>query len=255
LVDKPEQESKSPWKKLPFSLRLFLLASAAFIIGLASVNYIAMPVIVHRSGVVDVPSLTGLPLVEAEAALSEVGLSLRQVGSVYDAEILEGRVVKQEPIAGSAVRKARSVSVLLSKGPDVATVPELQGESLRHARMILSRVGLGQGSVARTFSTQVASDYVIGTDPPAGTSLLKGSAVSILVSLGAEGSDFVMPDLTGRPLYETAFALEDMGFTVTIVGHRRPSLFGRHEETIESQQPLPGKRVRKGDEIQLFFES
>lgn len=247
-----EGKGKSSWRKLPFALRLFLLAGGAFVIGLASVNYIAMPVIVHRSGVVEVPSLTGLPLEDAEAALREMGLTLREVGGIYDAEMLEGRVVKQEPAAGTSVRKARSVSVVLSKGPDMATVPELQGESLRHARMLLSRMGLGQGSVAHTYSAQMPADYVIGTDPPAGTALHKGSTVSMLVSLGAEGADFVMPDLRGLPLYDTVFALEDMGFSITIVGSRRPSLFNRREATIDMQRPLPGKRIRKGDEIQLY---
>ena len=247
-----EGKDKSSWQKLPFALRLILLAGGAFVIGLASVNYIAMPVIVHRSGVVEVPSLTGLPLEEAEGALREMGLSLREVGSIYDAGILEGRVVKQEPVAGASVRKTRSVSVVLSKGPDMATVPELGGESLRHARMLLLRVGLGQGSVAHTYSTQMPTDYVIGTDPPAGAAIRKGSTVSMLVSLGSEGADFVMPNLKGLPLYETVFALEDMGFSITIVGSRRPGLFSRREATIDKQRPLPGKRIRKGDEIQVY---
>lgn len=248
------REQTSSWRRIPFALRLIILAGGAFILGLASVNYIAMPFIVHRSGVVEVPSLVGLPLEEAAAALREVGLSLREVGSVYDAEILEGRVVKQEPAEGTSVRKARSVSVVMSKGPDMATVPELRGESLRHAKMLLSRVGLGQGSVAHAYSTELPTDYVIGTDPPAGTALHKGATVSLLVSLGSEGADFVMPDLRGLPLYDTAFALEDMGFEITIVGRRRPSLFGRREATVEKQRPLPGKKLRKGAEIQLYPE-
>jgi serine/threonine-protein kinase len=249
-----ELKEKSAWRKLPFALRLIILAGGAFIIGLASVNYLVMPLVIHRSGVVEVPSLTGLPLEEATEALREMGLSLREVGSVYDTEILEGRVVKQEPAHGASVRKTRSVSVVLSRGPDMATVPELRGESQRHARMLLSRIGLGQGSVAHSYSSQVPADYVIGTDPPAGTALSKGSTVSMLVSLGGEGADFVMPSLIGLPLYETAFALEDMGFSITIVGRRRPSLLGRRQATVEKQRPLPGKRIRKGDEIQLFPE-
>ena len=251
-VSEHREKEAGAWKRLPFALRLAILAGAAFIIGLASVNYVAMPFIVHRSGLVDVPSVTGLPLEEASAALREMGLSLRQVGSVHHPDVPEGRVLRQEPAAGESVRKARSVSVVLSEGPDMATIPELRGQSLRHARMLLSRLGLGQGTVARTYSTQMPADYVIGTDPPAGTALRKGSPVSMLVSLGAEGTDFIMPDLKGRPLYETAFALEDMGFSITIVGRRRPRLFGRREAIIERQRPLPGKRIREGDEIQLY---
>lgn len=239
------------WKKLPFGLRLFLMASTAFILGLASVNYLLMPMIVHRSKEVKVPALVGLPLEEASSALEEKSLSIRDLGSVYDADIPEGRVVRQEPAAGTSVRKARFVSVVLSKGPDVSTVPQLEGESLRHARMLLVRLGLNQGSVAHSFSPEVPADYIIGTDPSAGASLRKGSPVSLLVSLGPEADDFVMPDLRGLPLHETAYALEGMGFTVRVAGRGWTSVFRRRVPTIDKQRPLPGKRVRKGDEIQL----
>jgi serine/threonine-protein kinase len=133
----------------------------------------------------------------------------------------------------------------------MATVPSLEGESLRHARMQLSRLALAQGNVAHSFSPEIPADYIIGTDPPAGTSLHKGEAVSLLVSLGPEADDFVMPDLRGLPLHETAFALEGMGFSVRVADSGRRSIFRRRVPTIDRQRPLPGKRVRKGDEIQL----
>ena len=118
--------------------------------------------------------------------------------------------------------------------------------------MQLSRLGLAQGSVAHSFSPEIPSDYIIGTDPPAGTSLHKGRAVSLLVSLGPEADDFVMPDLRGLPLHETAYALEGMGFTVRVAERGGwGSFLRRRVPTIEEQRPLPGKRVRKGDEIQL----
>jgi serine/threonine-protein kinase len=239
------------WKKLPFGLRLFILAGAAFVIGLAGVNYLLMPMVVHSSSEVKVPELKGLPLDEARSALAERALMIQEVGSVYHPDIPEGRVVRQEPLAGTSVRKARSVSVVLSKGPDMATVPSLEGESLRHARMQLSRLGLRQGTVAHSFSSEIQADYIIGTDPPAGTSLHKGRAVSLLVSLGPEADDFVMPDLRGLPLHETAYTLESMGFTVRVAESGWTSFLRRRVPTIEKQRPLPGKRVRKGDEIQL----
>ncbi len=245
------REGAGPWSRLPFWLRLFLLAGTAFVLALASANYIIMPMIVHRSTEVKVPALAGLPAAEAESALEEKGLSMREVGSVYDAEIPEGRVVRQEPAAGSSVRKERAVSVVLSRGPDMATVPQLEGESLRHARMLLARIGLREGPVGHSYSPEVRADNVIGTDPPAGSSLRKGSVVSLLVSLGPEEADYVMPDLTGLPLHETAYALEGMGFSVRVVEAGSRTFFGRRNPTIDSQRPLPGKRVRRGDEIEL----
>ncbi len=263
--DMPEEEDRSAdvkgagglrtartlWKRLPFGVRLFLLSLTAFVIGLASVNYILMPMIVHQSTEVKVPSLAGLPVNEAESALIEKDLSLVTIGSVYDAEVPEGRVVRQDPAAGTSVRKKRSVSVVLSKGPDVATVPQLEGESLRHAKMLLARLGLRSGLIAHSYSPEVPADYVIGTDPPAGVSLQKGASVAMLVSLGPEGDDFVMPDLRGLPLRETAHSLEAMGFDVRVMESSSSSFFRRRVPMIEKQRPLPGKRLRKGDEIQL----
>jgi len=239
------------WRGLPFGVRLFLLAGAAFTVGLASVNYVLMPLVVHRSGEVRVPDLVGLPAEEASSALEEVGLVMRTLGEAYDAEVPAGRVLRQDPEAGTSVRRNRSVSVLVSKGPDVATVPRLEGESLRHARMLLARLGLREGEIAHSFSPEVPADHVIGTDPPPGTSLKKGEGVSLLVSLGPRVRDYVMPDLRGLPLHETAASLEALGFAVRVKERGWTGFFRRSEPSIEKQRPLPGKRVRRGDEIEL----
>jgi len=238
-------------KQVPFPLKLLLLAAVAFAVGLLSVNYLIMPLLVHRTGDVSVPDLVGLSADDAAAALKELGLRIRVLGETYDDEVAAGRVVRQDPGSGTSVRAGRAVSVVLSKGPDVAAVPDLEGESLRHARMLLARVGLKEGSVAHSFSPEVPADHVIGSDPPPGTTLKKGEKVSLLVSLGSQPEDYVMPDVRGLRMGEARAALEAAGFTVRIKGGGWMRYLFGGELRVGKQRPLPGKRVRRGDEVEL----
>ena len=59
-----------------------------------------------------------------------------------DPKVAAGRVLAQEPPAGSVARRQRSVKVWVSAGPRAATVPALVGETERTAQLRLAQDGL-----------------------------------------------------------------------------------------------------------------
>src|SRR5712692_6135575 len=78
---------------------------------------------------VQVPDLTNRTANEATAITSALGLTLRVDETRRpDAKIGAGRVLGQDPAAGSVARRPRSVKVWLSAGLRAATVPLLTGE-------------------------------------------------------------------------------------------------------------------------------
>ena len=92
----------------------------------------------------DVPSIVGLTRDEAEAQLDELTLVPGEVTRRYNEEIEQGRVVSQDPAAGTEVRRAAEVSFVLSRGrrPIPATLrnasPARNRRDFRH-RPVLRR--------------------------------------------------------------------------------------------------------------------
>jgi serine/threonine-protein kinase len=93
-------------------------------------------------------------------------------------------------------------------------------------------------------SDTVPAGQVIGTDPPAGQAIAKGSSVTIIVSKGPELVQ--VPDLTGKTLDVATQMLQAKGFQVDTQSY----LPGR---VVRAQDPAGGKSVLKGTKVTLFF--
>src|ERR1700674_2559973 len=89
-----------------------------------------------RAREVTVPDLTNSTANDATALASNLGLTLRVDETRRpDPKIAAGRVLAQEPAAGSIARRQRSVKVWLSAGQRASTVPQLVGETERTAQL------------------------------------------------------------------------------------------------------------------------
>src|SRR5262245_20347613 len=79
-----------------------------------------------RSREVQIPNLVDHTANEATALAGAVGLSVRVDETRRpDPKIAVGRVLAQDPVAGSTARRQRSVRIWLSAGLRAATVPPL----------------------------------------------------------------------------------------------------------------------------------
>src|SRR2546423_4129338 len=123
-----------------------------------------------KARVVEVPDLTNRTANEATAIANSEGLTLR-VDEMRrpDAKIAAGRVLAQEPQAGSISRRQRSVRVWLSSGVRATTVPPLVGETERAAQLRVAQDGITLSDVAEIRSPDYAPDVVVAQMPPAKT--------------------------------------------------------------------------------------
>ena len=91
-----------------------------------------------RAREVTVPDLTNHTANEATFIAGDLGLAIRLDDTRrQDAKIPAGRVITQDPPAGTTSRQQRVVRVWLSTGPRTATAPALAGESERTAQLRL----------------------------------------------------------------------------------------------------------------------
>lgn len=82
----------------------------------------------------------------AVAALEALGLRVER-REVFHDDVPAGRLVAMSPEAGSSVERGATVTLTVSKGPDVVTVPDVVGRTLAEAAAQLTAAGLTTGAV------------------------------------------------------------------------------------------------------------
>ncbi len=196
---------------------------------------------------VAVPDLTNRTANEATAVANGMGLAVRvDETRRTDAKIPAGRVLAQEPPAGSISRRQRSVRVWLSSGVHAVTVPPLVGETERAAQLRVTQEGITLGGVAEIQSPDYPPDVVVAQTPPAKTATER---VSLLVNRGEHGVSYVMPDLIGVNGDRAGEILRGHGFRVAVVASNPYP--GVAAGIVLRQSPQGGFRIAPGEPISL----
>lgn len=207
---------------------------------------IAMRVAI-RARQVSVPDLVGKSIDDATALSSNLDLQLR-VDEVRrsDPKVPAGHVIGQEPVAGSAARRQRSVRVWVSAGAHIARAPSLLGETQRSAEIRVAQDGLSIGNVSEIRSALYPPDVVVAQDPPPSTVTAE---IRLLVNRGEDRATYVMPDLIGLNGERAADVMRVRGFRVSI--NLQSAASAIPPGVVVRQTPAGGYQVHPGDAIAL----
>ena len=179
--------------------RIFtLLLEALALIAVALIfAFIAMRLAIHGREAV-VPNLSGLSVADANSLASRSGLALNLENRFYSADVPAGRILSQDPAAGSRVRREWPVRITESLGAQRVEIPELTGQTERSATIGIRRLSLELGVVAH-LAIAGDPDVVLTQTPPANASGVDGPRVSLLVSDAAiaQPNAYAMPSLVG----------------------------------------------------------
>jgi eukaryotic-like serine/threonine-protein kinase len=200
-----------------------------------------------RAREVQVPDFTNHTANEASVMAADRGLTIRVDDSRRtDPKIGAGRVLSQDPVAGSTARPQRSVRVWLSAGQHAAAVPGVIGETERAAQLRLAQDGLTLAATSEIRSPAYPSDVVVAQNPaPKGV----GAAVTLLVNRADRGVNYVMPDLIGVNGDRSAEILRSHGFRVAVVGSAPYP--GVAAGIVVRQSPQAGFQIAPGEPISL----
>jgi eukaryotic-like serine/threonine-protein kinase len=196
---------------------------------------------------VDVPRAVGLDSVAAGALVKESGLSARVVAEEFSANIPKGHVSSQRPSGGARVKPGSEVRLILSRGTDQLSVPNLADITLPQAMRILAETGLNLGQVATIHSDVHSRDMVIAQDPPAGAAATRGAAVRILQSLGPWEEMVTLPDLRGREMVVALNLLKELQIEARVSFQQAASKEGH----VMAQDPAPGASIKVGGQVQI----
>lgn len=189
-----------------------------------------------------VPPLQNKTVAEAQATLSSQGFS-SQTRDVFDETILQGKVVGSDPPARTQIRKFQPVTLLVSKGPELFSVPALTAASLDQAKDALNASRLALGKVTEEYNEEVRAGTVTAQDPGPGNQVRSGTPVALTVSKGPK--PIPVPNLVGQDQDSAVKALSDLGLKASVAPE---TVFDRKvpKGSVSSQSPADGTLTRGG---------
>lgn len=135
-----------------------------------------------------VPDFYGLTIDDLEAQLYYEYFDLEIIDSIYDKKATKGSVIMQNPLPGSKVKGGRHIYLtIVAASPGNVLMPNLKNLSLRQALVTAESLELIVGKLVYTayFARNAVVDQLIdGETVEAGTELMKGTSIDLLVGIG-----------------------------------------------------------------------
>jgi eukaryotic-like serine/threonine-protein kinase len=201
--------------------RFAMLALALVAVALMSA-LTAMRFAIHGQ-VVEVPAVIGLTPADAEHAVAALGLQIEVERQYYSPQVPEGRIMTQMPMPRTRVRRGWQVRVAESLGPQRVVIPDVTKQSERAAEWNIRRRGLEVASIAEMELPGTPADQVLAQSPPANASQVAAPRTSLLVTVAAGASAYVMANFVGQSLGSASRTLQDSGFKLGNVSMAPPA--------------------------------
>jgi eukaryotic-like serine/threonine-protein kinase len=192
----------------------------------------------------EVPNVIGRKSATASQMLQNDGFEVK-VNRVTNADVERDLVFGQSPRPGQTADEGSTVTINVSDGPGEVAVPSVTGLESQEAQDQLRAAGL-KPEVKQAFSDTVKKGQVIETSPPGGTTVERGTKVTLTVSKGRER--VAVPDVTGETEDNARSTLEGAGLRVGKVTQEESD---KDPGTVIDQTPAAGKDVTKDTAVDL----
>lgn len=192
-----------------------------------------------------VPAVAGMNPDEAKSTIEAVGFTVVS-GEINSATVPKGLVAATDPQEGGLVARGSKITLLVSIGPKMLTVPAFAGMPEAQATRAATDAGFTVEPSKVLFSADVAKGSVISALDAQGvalpTTFPEGGAITFIVSAGP------IPDVVGKSLEDATRALRDAGLTVGAQSEE-------FSDTIESGKiislVIPDAGLKPGDVIDV----
>jgi beta-lactam-binding protein with PASTA domain len=193
---------------------------------------------------IQVPSLLGMTIAEADLELQAHGLSSGSMSEEVSTERV-GAIIAQSPEAGAIVDPGSAVDIVIAREKTVS-VPELRGHQEADALTLLKRAGLAAGQRSTKPSTE-QSGLILDQHPEAGAEVAVASPVNYVVGVKEL---LRIPDVVNLPLEKAVTVLESGGFRRGLVtAKRHASLDG----IVLDQSPEAGAEAEAQSAVNLII--
>jgi len=197
-------------------------------------------------GEVLVPAVAGLPQNQAIGELEDAGLKVTRDLEFSD-EVRKGLAIRTVPSEGEEVTVGTRVRLLVSQGPELATVPGVVGLSRASADSQLRSEGLGV-AIQEEESDEPAGE-VIAQDPGGGSRVERGTTVTITVSTGRPRA--TVPNVIGLGVADAATQIGNAGLVP--VQRERTVTDPAEDGVVVDQRPGSGTELDEGAEVVIII--
>ncbi|HST55637.1 MAG TPA: Stk1 family PASTA domain-containing Ser/Thr kinase [Solirubrobacteraceae bacterium] len=217
---------------------------AALVVTLAAIA-VVLALVLPAHNQVTVPSVAGESRAQAVATLRQAGLKPLTTAS-SSGSVPSGSAIGTTPPGGSSVKRGSRVTVTVSSGPNVVTLPDVAGLKRAAAVAKLQQSGF-QTTAQSQPSATVAKGRAVSTDPLAGAKLAAGSAVTVFVSSGPKLVK--VPDLVGQAQADATTTLVAAGLKLGTVTQQVSA--SKDAGTVLAQTPAAGAQLATGRGVNI----
>jgi beta-lactam-binding protein with PASTA domain/predicted Ser/Thr protein kinase len=190
---------------------------------------------------VPVPKVTGELLQQATRVLERKGFDVEPSNTPSNAPVNE--VVEQDPRPGVVADKGSTVTLSVSTGPGVGTVPGVVGKPVDDAIKLLRRRGFE--AVVRHRYARAAHGTVVSQSPPANAHRSRSTSVTIEVSRGQHL--VAVPSVVAEQQATAETDLRNAGFKANVTRQSSTEPSGQ----VISQDPAAGSTVGFGSTVTI----
>lgn len=191
-----------------------IIAAAAVII----ISFLSLRLITRHNKELEVPSFTGMTAAQAGQAAMDANLRIDITDSVYINNMGRGVVYKQNPPAGSMVKKNRRILLTInSVNPKLVPMPSVVGFSLRQARAELGsqQLRIGKLIYVRDMATNnVLKQLYNGKEIEPGTPVQTEEEIDLVVGLSDSDNTTYVPHLTALQFLAAKDAILDNSMNI-----------------------------------------
>ncbi len=148
------------------------------------------------------PNLQGLSLQQARIIIEENGLCHGEQSVTYSSIFEKDNIIAQVPSPGAQITRGGCVNLLLSLGirPRAYKMPILNGLTLDDAIGLIEKSDLILGKIKSLFFEDKPKDTITDQDPLAGSLVLEGSLVNLVLNKkpGTQSSEYLAGTINGN---------------------------------------------------------
>ena len=196
-----------------------------------------------------VPKLTGQNYEQVAEQYSDYKFKIEYQASNEE----RGTILSQSMQDGRKIKKSQTITLVVSSGPELATIPETINLDLTTAKQALKAKGINWNIIYKT-DKEIASGHVITTNPPSGGTVAAGTEIDVYVSLGPEIVYVSYPDTKGYDLDTAKKKIEEAGLTVGEI-KREDSTKPKNIVIDQSPDPHSNTTIAKGTSVDLVVST
>ena len=197
-----------------------------------------------------VPAMVGQTQDDATSECTQLGLRCNVIASQPSDRFPKDVVMSQAPPSGSHVRAGRVVSLVVSTGVTIISMPDLRFESLRNAGLDLNRLRLQLSKTTTIADDDVPANHVVAQDPMPLSSVREGTKVTLTLSKGPP-SGVRVPDFTGRSVDDARALAAQSGIHLGQVVWTPFGAGGPPRGVVVRQKPASGEEIDPFDGVSL----